>query len=123
MAEEPKKIPGLDREAQRIRFDYIKGNYFRVIHVDGVFGGNAPRGFIHMAVWNERWPIPKQTTHELTTEGKAGKEILEERVFRDAIVREVEAQIVMDIPTAKKVTEWLQRKIDFAESTKEGTKK
>lgn len=113
MAEEAKKgPPGIDVEAGRIRFDFIKSNFFRVIHVEGIFGGNSPRGLINMAVFNERWPIPKQITHEYT-EGRSGKEI--ERVARDAIVREVEAQLVMNVQTAKSICKWLQDKINNIE--------
>jgi hypothetical protein len=120
MAEEVKKgPPGIDLDEGRIRFDFIKSNHFRVIHVEGVFGGNSPRGLINMAVFNERWPIPKQTTHEYT-EGRPGKEI--ERASRDAIVREVEAQLVMDVRTAKSICKWLQGKIDNIEKQPKGKK-
>jgi hypothetical protein len=113
MEEEAKKgPPGIDVEAGRIRFDFIKSNYFRVIHVEGVFGGNSPRGLINMAVFNERWPIPKQITHEFT-DGQSGEEI--ERTSRDAVVREVEAQLVMNIETAKIICKWLESKIKNAE--------
>ena len=113
MTEQAKKgPPGIDAEAGRIKFDFIKSNFFRVIHVDGVFGGNSPRGLISMAVYNERWPIPKQIIKEFK-HGKSGKEI--ERASRDAIVREVEAQLVMDVPTAKIICKWLQDKISNIE--------
>jgi len=119
MAEEGKKgPPGIDLEAGRIRFDFIKSNYFRVIHVEGVFGGSSPRGLISMAVYNERWPIPKQIIKEFKN-GRPGEEI--ERASRDAIVREVEAQLVMDVPTAKVICKWLQEKISNIEKqTKDG---
>jgi hypothetical protein len=120
MAEEVKKgPPGIDVEAGRARFDFIKSNYFRVIHIEGVFGGSSPHGLINMAVFNERWPIPKQITHEFT-EGKSGKEI--ERASRDAIVREVEAQLVMNVQTAKTICKWLQGKIDDIEKQNKGKK-
>lgn len=121
MAAEPKKtVPGIDQEAGRIRFDYIKSNYFRVIHIDGVFGGNAPRaGLIHMAIWNERWPIPKQSTFEFNPNGQLGKEIEEERVTRDAIVREVECLLIMDITNAKVIRDWLNEKIANLEKRSE----
>lgn len=108
--------PGVDFKAQTIKFDYIKGNYFRVVHVDGAFGGNSPRGDIRMSVWNERWPIPKQTTYKLQEGGKLGDEIREERITREAVVREVEVELVMDIEVAKTIQEWLKDKINKAEA-------
>lgn len=121
MAEEIKKgPPGIDVEAGEIRFDFIKSNYFRVIHVEGVFGGNSPRGLINMAIFNERWPIPKQITHEFK-DGQSGSEI--ERASRDAIVREVEAQLVMNVETAKIICKWLENKIKNYEKQTKAKKK
>jgi hypothetical protein len=113
--------PGINEEAHQVRYDFIKSNHFRVIHVDGICGGISPRGgLVHMAVWNERWPIPKQTVHEFTPDAEVGKEILAERVMRNAIVREVEAQLVMDISEAKRLRDWLDDKIkSFEEGTKQ----
>lgn len=106
--------PGVDFEAKTIKFDYIKGNYFRVVHVDGAVGGISPRGDINMGIWNERWPIPKQTTFELAEGGKVQKEIVEERISRDALIREVEVELVMSVEVAKTLCKWLNEKIEAA---------
>ena len=95
----------------RLRFDLIKSNFFRVIHSDGAWGGITPQGKIHMAFYNERPAIPKQVTHEVTAEGNLGAEIADERIARDAIVREVEVEVIMDLETAKRLREWLDDKI------------
>ncbi len=105
--------PGLNLEKGIISFDYIKGNDFRVIHVDGVWGGNSPNlANIHMAVFSERWPIPKRTVSKITAEGVVGEEIFEERITRDAVVREIEASLFMDINVATRMRDWLTDKID-----------
>ena len=36
-----------------VTFDYIKSNLFRVIHADGVWGGIAPTGKIHLSFFND----------------------------------------------------------------------
>lgn len=119
MTEELKKVgPGIDLEANRVRFDYIKSNFFRVVHIDGAFGGISPRGdHILMTVWNERGPIPKQTVHEISDSGVVGQEIMEDRITREAIVREVETQLVMDISVAEQVVAWLNVKIELAKES------
>ncbi len=107
------RFPGVDEKEKRIKFDYIKSQFFRGVHVDGVFGGITPSGkSIRMSVWNERWPIPKQTVHETDDKGKLIKEIISERISRDAIVREVEMDLVMDLDCAKQMRDWLSRKIE-----------
>ncbi len=110
---EKKKVPGIDMEKGTISFDYIKGNNFRVIHVDGGIGGSAPPpGIVHLNVFNERWPIPKRTVMKIGPKGEVGGEILEEQVTRDAVIREVEALLVMDIAVATRVRDWLTRNIE-----------
>ncbi len=104
--------PGIDIEGKRARFDYIKGNYFRVIHVDGVHGGATPNPhYIGMSLFSTRWPIPRQTTYALKKDGILGNELLNERLNRDAIVREIEAEVIMDINTARTMHKWLGDKI------------
>ncbi len=106
------KSPGINEEEENITFDYIKSNNFRVIYADGVHGGLSPKGdLIQISIWNERWPIPRQTTHEFSKEGKLGSEILGLRITRDAIVREVEAEIIMTVPNAELLRDWLDEKI------------
>jgi len=104
--------PGIDTENKRIKFDYTKSNYFRVIHVDGAHGGPTPNGqYIGMSVFSTRWPIPRQTTSSIKSDGSMGNEITEERLTRDSIVREIEAEIIMDINTARSIHKWLGQKI------------
>ena len=90
----------------KIRFFYIKSNFFRVIQVTGAHGGISPRGGIFAALFNERAPIPQVTTHNLSGE-LVGEEITEERQEKQGIVREVEVGITMDLQTAETFHKWL----------------
>lgn len=100
---------------KRIKFDYLKSNYHREILVEGAHGGLTPKGHLQMSVFNERRPIPKQTVHPVTEDGTIGLEILDERLSRDSIIRSVEATLLMDIPTAKIIYEWLRKHIEIAD--------
>jgi hypothetical protein len=108
MSKEPKQKPELPTP---IRFHYVKSNFFRVIHVDGAFGGLSPRGLIEMAVFNERLPIPTLTVQPLKEDQTLGDELRDARVSRDGIFRELEANLVFDVETAKILVDWLQDKI------------
>lgn len=100
-------------EKGKINFDYIKSNQFRVVRVDGAHGGIAPNGHtIQMALFSERTPIPKRETYKLE-QGKLGERTAVEQ--RDAVIREVEIEALMDLNTAKRIVNWLQDKIDVAE--------
>ena len=99
----------------RMSFDYIKSNFFRVIHADGVVGSVTPRLGIHMDFWSERLAIPKRVVHNVEPDGTLGEEIRDEREARDALVREVEVGVVVDLGTAKSIAKWLAEKIARAE--------
>jgi hypothetical protein len=95
-----------------IAFDYIKSNSFRVICVDGAFGGLAPSGrSLHMAVFSERRALPRRIVHSVSPDGTVGDELREKREGRAAIIRELEADLSMDLPTAVAVHKWLGDKI------------
>jgi len=103
------KKPVESKEKKTIDFDYIKSNQFRVIHADGIHGGVSPNGcFIQMAFFSERAPIPKRETFNLGAD-KLGDKIATEQ--RDAVVREVEVELLMNIGTAKSICKWINEKI------------
>lgn len=109
-------------EKPTVSFDYIKSNQFRVIRVDGVHGGVSPKGnVIQMALFSERAPIPKRETYRIEN-GKLRERTASEQ--RDAFIREVEVEVLVDLATAKAMHKWLGEKIESAEQIgKEGKTK
>lgn len=109
-----------DLKPDTLRVEYIKSAFFRVVHVDGIFGGPTPRGMIHMDVFSERQPIPQKAVYRITSsddgEGRAlGDEIREQRIGRDSIIREVEVGLSLDLEVAKSLRDWLNRNIEKLE--------
>lgn len=96
---------------KEVAFDYIKTPDYREIHVDGAWGGLTPRGYIQMAFYNERLPIPQQTTFELK-DNQIGGEVKEKRRTRQAIIRNVEVDLIMDLNTAESIRDWLNQHIE-----------
>lgn len=107
--EKPKDDTPLPTE---IKFDYIKSSLFRVVHADGVFGGPTPQQFISMSFFSERLAIPRQTTQAVGPDAQLGKEIIEKRVVRDAIIRELEICVMLTPQIAIKLHEWLGNHIE-----------
>lgn len=108
MTTPPKAVVMLENELQ---FHFEKSSYFRVIHVDGAFGGLSPGPrMIHMAVFSERQPLPKSVTHKID-HGVLGPEIADKRQGRSGIFREIEADLVMSVDTAISMRAWLDEKI------------
>ncbi len=112
-------VPEDAAEHPEIKFDYIKSNLFRVIHVDQVLGAVTPSGDINLHFCNERFPIPNEVVHQLNEDGTLGDENLAKRVHRGAIVREVETCAVMNTELAKGLITLLQELIAGAETEEE----
>lgn len=106
-------------EQGRVIFNYVKSNFFRVIHVDGVAGGVTPSSDIYMNLYSERFSIPKKLVYELDSEGSLEREVLEDREDLDSVIREIDVSAVMSIETAKSLIEWLQNTIELVESNEQ----
>src|SRR4051812_42789268 len=89
-----------------IRFAYIKAPLFRTIHVDGALGGVTARGFLTISVYSERKTIPRIVDVPIKDQA-LGKEII--RSKRANVTRELEANLVLDLKTAKELISWLER--------------
>lgn len=105
-----------ENKSAEVRFDYIKSNFFRVVHADGVHGGLTAKGGLQMAFFSECKPIPQTETYKVS-QGRVG-ECVSTKVC-DAIVREVEVQVLMNLSMAKAMYQWLGDKIETAEKLSE----
>src|SRR5207247_773121 len=94
-----------------IAFHYVKSNYFRVIHVNGAFGGFSPDGDLFLSIYSERPTLPDVTVQTVESTGQLGAEIIEQRKGREGIVRELEAGLAMNVRTARSLVQWLNERI------------
>ena len=111
MADDELTARGNGNASGRVAFDYIKGQHFRVIRADGAIGGVTPSGFIHMVFFSERPAIPRRLVYSLREDGTLGEEIAGEKVSRDAIVRELDVDLFVNLQTAISLREWLDKRI------------
>jgi hypothetical protein len=101
-----------------IKFQYLTSSAFRVIHADGIFGGFTPQGNLFLNIFSEHAPLPDVTFHRVEENGALGPEIMEKRQgASDAVIREVEAGVSMNLDVAKAMLEWLRSRIEIAEKT------
>jgi hypothetical protein len=121
MAEQPiQKVT--DNDKMKVRFHYIKSNFYRPIFVDGLIGAVTPRGNIQMSVYVEHAPIPQQTVSIVDKSGALGKEKQEDRVVKEGIVRDVEATLIMSEETANAMINWLKDRIEDIAKLKQQVK-
>ena len=95
-----------------VRFNYIKADEYRSIYADGVWGGVGPEGYIDMAFFSDRAPIPKYIDQELQPNGSLGGEI--DRQVLPGRVRDVHVNVKVDLNTAISLRAWLDDKIEQA---------
>jgi hypothetical protein len=108
---------------KRIQFDIVKGNFFRGIHADGVWGGATPQGLIAMTFYSERFAIPQQVTHTVGHDGILGPELVEERVSRNAVVRDAEVCVYMTPRVAESFKVFLDTHLERLKSAQESARK
>ncbi len=92
-----------------VTFHYIKSPQFREIFAEGMFGGVTPRGYISVALYKERFPIPKSITNAFDEHGVLNNEV--KRDGKEGVVRLVEANVYFDRNAATSLVQWLQDKI------------
>ena len=102
---------GNGKQAEEVAFDYIKSQYFRVVHADGVIGGPTPQGFLHITFYSERPPLPRRVVHQVTSEGVLGAPIPGKMVVRDALIREMDIDVIMKLEIAELLHHWLGERI------------
>lgn len=95
----------------RLQVHYVKSPMFRTIHADGIFGGVTSHLNIQMSFWNERTPIPQMIELELDENSIIGQEIPDARIAKQGLVREIDANVVIDLDTAIAFRDWLDTKI------------
>jgi hypothetical protein len=79
---------------------FIKSSSFRVIHASGVWYGGDAQQNIHLSFFNERSPIPKKMVINLNERGEVLSEDLTQRETKEGVIREVEVDVILSIPSA-----------------------
>ena len=106
-----------------VAFDYIKSPDFRTVWADGAIGGVTPAGLIHFAVYSERPAIPRRQVFAVLDDEAAGQrlgsEIIEKRISRDAIVREMPVDIVVSANVAESLAQWLVQQVELIRSAQQ----
>jgi hypothetical protein len=105
----------------KVKFDYIKSNFFRTARVDGAWAGTNGYLDLILSLYSERSPIPRQTAHVISEDQHLGEEILSERITRDAIVREIEISVSMNLDVAKSLQTLLNTQIAALEASRAST--
>jgi hypothetical protein len=98
-----------------VKFHYIKGNFFRVIHADGAIGGITSGRGIFLSIFSERGAIPQVVEQAINPDGSLGSEI--SREGKEGLVREIEVGVMLNERTAKDIAEWLLKQAEILKAS------
>jgi hypothetical protein len=98
-----------------VKFHYVKSNFFRVIHSEGVIGGLTPSREIFLSFFNQRAALPRMIEFAISPEGKLGNEL--KREGKEGIVREMEVGVLMNVAAAKDLAEFLLSQVKLLEES------
>jgi len=108
MAEEGKSAE-VAAQPDTVEAHYIKSTEFRTIHVDGVWGGLTPTGYINATFWSQRIALPRWVEYKVSHTDGSMNEL--RREGKNGVVREMEVNAVFDINFAISLRDWLDSKI------------
>lgn len=109
----------------KIEIKYTTPDYYRPIYVNGAFGGFSPQGELVINFYFENTSIPESQTFDLTDEGRLSSNPVEskpERTEIPQIMRNIQTGIILDLASAKRISQWLNDKIEKFEEAKKGGK-
>ena len=92
----------------KITFRFEKDEDYRLIPVNGVWGGVTPRSDIFVDLFHESHTLPEVVTHEVTPDGRLGTEV--KRTPTDEIQRKVLVGMVLTAEQAESIGRWLLEK-------------
>ena len=93
---------------KKIGLRFKKDDDYRLIPVNGVWGGPTPRGDIIVDFFHESQSLPEKVTQALSPDGQLG-EVLERKPL-DTVQRTVFVGIVLNVEQAESIGRWLQEK-------------
>jgi hypothetical protein len=116
MPDENKQAKPSEQAGQMsVKFLFEKSPLYRSIHADGAWGRLDPGANIHMTIFNEKPQMPISGVIQNTT---AGQWVLDENKIQFAhdapLVREIEADVIMNLPAAVAVRNMLTSFINSA---------
>lgn len=98
----PQRPPGMP---DAVHYHYKKSVHFRVIPVEGAYGGLNGQGSISVSLYNQRRAIPSETKQTVNPDGTLGAE--EAVAQKEHFVRELEANLLMSPEAARIIGQWL----------------
>lgn len=107
----------------RLEAQFVKSNFFRVVHADGAWGGLTPNGQIRMVIYSEAQQFPRNIIYDVPL--GTPKEVDRNPKLSPgsvALLRELEVDVVLTLSVARNLHNWLGGKITELEQAIEAAR-
>ncbi len=95
-------------KSDELTFTFIFPDEYNPVYANGVHGEVTPRGEFLLHFVQERRPLPNSVTHEITENGKLGKEVKRKPDgHANLIVKYVTTGVTLNYGDAKSIHSWL----------------
>ena len=101
--------PGASSPAQ-VTFRFSKDENYRLIPVNGAWGGVTPRGDVQVELFHENHAMPTTVVHSVTEGRVAGELKRTPKAEKTEVQRTVLAGMVLTAEQAESIGRWLQAK-------------
>lgn len=99
-------------QPESLRFEFRKDEHYRVVPVNGAWGGPTLRGDVRVDLFLEETRTPSVLTQKITGEGKLGESIEPTDVASTGLIRTLMVGLVLSPSQARDIGQWLIRKAD-----------
>jgi hypothetical protein len=107
-------------EPVKLQFHYIKGPAYRETACHGAIGGSTPQRKIWMALYTERYPLPRVIEFDLPQPSPGADSVrFDEKTAqpsrvdtRTGVIRHVEFTAYFDVEAAERLRDWLSNQIN-----------
>ena len=106
------------QQVKKVKFGFKRDDNYRLIPVNGVWGGATARGDIRVDFFYESIAMPNEVTHELTLDNRLGPEL--GRKPAQDLQRTVLVGMMLTPEQAESIGRWLQEKAIEVRTAKEG---
>lgn len=93
---------------EKITFRFSRDEDYRVIPVNGVWGGATPRGDVRVELFHESETLPETVTHAVAPGGQLGEEL--DRTPTGEFERKTFVGMMLTAKQAESIGLWLQAK-------------
>ncbi len=111
----------IDEEAESLpkeaKVTYTKSPDYKLVYVNGVYGGITGKGELRFDFFQEFHPYPEEEILEITDDGKLGAPEPEDSEQFE-LIREKQIGIVMSMGFAQSLLQWLKDKVETYEKIK-----